>query len=73
MLNLEIIRNRLGAGFKPFTLHLSDGRKIPVPHPDFVIVGRGVVVVLDEHDVDHVVDGMHIVSVEDRLIPENAS
>ena len=68
MMNLDTIRNRLLGPFKPFTLHLTDGRKISVPHPDFIMVGRGVVVILDEHDVDHVVDALHIVSVEDRIL-----
>jgi hypothetical protein len=67
MMNLDPIRNRLRTEFKPFTLHLTDGRKIPVPHPDFIAVGRGVVVVLDDNDVDQVVDGLHLVSVEDRI------
>ena len=68
MMNLDPIRERLHSKFKPFTLHLTDGRKIPVPHPDFIAVGRGVVVVLDERDVDQVVDGLHIVSIEDRVV-----
>ncbi len=68
MLNLDPIRNRLNADFKPFTLHLTDGRKIPVPHRDFIAIGRGIVVVVDENDVDQVVDGLHIVSVEDRML-----
>lgn len=60
MMNLDPIRNRLRSQFNPFTLHLTDGRKIPVPHPDFIAVGRGIVVV---------VDGLHIVSVEDQVAP----
>ncbi len=68
MMNLDPIRNRLREQFKPFTLHLTDGRKIPVPHPDFIAIGKGIVVVVDENDVDQVVDGLHIVSVEDRLV-----
>ena len=67
MMNLDPIRKRLHEQFKPFTLHLTDGRKIAVPHPDFIAVGRGIVVVVDENDVDQVVDGLHIVSVEDRV------
>lgn len=69
MVNLDPIRNRLHGEFKPFTLHLTDGRKILVPHRDFIAVGRGIVVVVDENDVDQVVDSLHIVSVEDRLMP----
>ena len=68
MMNLDPIRNRLRSQFKPFTLHLTDGRKIPVPHPDFIALGRGIVVVVDENDVDQVVDALHIVSVEDQVV-----
>ena len=67
MMNLDPIRTRLRGQFKPFTLHLTDGRKIPVPHPDFIAIGRGIVVVVNENDVDQVVDGLHIVSVEDQI------
>ena len=67
MMNLDPIRNRLRIQFKAFTLHLTDGRKLPVPHPDFIAVGRGIVVVVDENDVDQVIDALHIVSVEDRI------
>jgi len=67
MMNLDPIRERLRAKFKPFTLHLSDGRRIPVPHSDVIAVGRGIVVVVDERDLDQVVDGPHIVSIEDRI------
>jgi len=71
-MNLDPIRKRLHGEFKPFTIHLSDGRNIPIPHPDFIAVGRGLLVVLDENDVDQVVDGLHIVSVEDRLLPNGS-
>jgi hypothetical protein len=27
-----------GSPFRPFIIHLADGRKIPVPHPDFAMV-----------------------------------
>ncbi len=68
-MNLDPIRKRLHGGeFKPFTMHLTDGRKLEVPHPDFIAVGKGVVVIIDEKDVDQVVDGLHIVSIEDRLL-----
>ena len=40
---IERIRERLlGGGFKPFTICLSDGTKIPVPHPEFVAIGKNV-------------------------------
>ena len=64
-MNTEQIRLRLHGGFKPFALHLSDGRKFNIAHPEFIMVGRGVVVVLREDDLVETLDALHIVSVED--------
>lgn len=36
------------APFQPFTIHMADGRSLPVPHPDFVAVmpgGQTIIVV----------------------------
>jgi len=65
MLNLNILRKRLRDGFRPFALVTTDGRKFPVPHPELVDVGRGVVVVVHPDDSSSVLDSLHIVSVED--------
>jgi hypothetical protein len=51
--------------FKPFVLHLSDGRKFKIAHPEFILVGKHVVAVLREDDLVETVDALHIVSVED--------
>lgn len=59
------IREKLSNGFEPFQLRLTDGRRIGVPHPDFIAVGKHVVVVLDKHDVARKIDVLHIVSIED--------
>ncbi len=59
------IRERLSNGFEPFLLRLTDGRRIEVPHPDFIAVGKHVVVVLDRSDVARKIDVLHIVSIED--------
>ncbi|MBM3833011.1 MAG: hypothetical protein FJ403_07020 [Verrucomicrobia bacterium] len=64
-MNLLRIRERLTGGFKPFVIELSSGRRLEVPHPEFVIVGRNVVGVLTERDVIVSIDPLHIVSVED--------
>lgn len=45
-MNLERIREKLSNGFHPFVLETSSGKRVSVLHPDFVIVGKGVVVVL---------------------------
>ena len=36
------------APFKPFRLHLSDGKDMRVPHPDFALVSADFVVVAAE-------------------------
>jgi len=68
----EQIRQRLRGGFRPFVLHLSDGRRFTIAHPEFILVGRGIVVVLREDDLVETVDAVHIVSVEDLKTGEAA-
>ncbi len=65
-MNIEQIKQRLANGFKPFTLCLSDGRKLAVAHPEFVAVGRRVVVVIGHDDLINTVDPVHIVSIEEK-------
>ena len=67
MLNLNPIRERLAQQFRPFVIHLTDGRKFRVPHPDFIAVGRGVVSVIDAEDTTHTLDALHIVSIADEV------
>lgn len=64
-MNTEQIRLRLRGGFRPFVLHLSDGRKFKILHPEFVLVGKGIVAVLREDDLVETLDALHILSVED--------
>ncbi len=51
--------------FRPFDLHLADGRTIPVPHPEFIAFNpRGrVALVLDEHDGAEYIDLLLVVSL----------
>ena len=65
MLNLQHIRERLGPDFEPFSVRLSDARRFEVPHRDFIAVGRGVIVIVDENDSSHKIDALHIVSIDD--------
>ena len=71
MLNLKPIRDRLGPPFQAFTIRLSDGRSFDVPHPDFIAIGRGVVSVIDQEDVSHTLDALHIVSINEAAPQEN--
>jgi hypothetical protein len=63
--NLDQLKTRsMQGGFRPFALHLSDGRKFDVPHPEFILLGKGVVAVLRKDGLIETVDALHIVSVE---------
>jgi hypothetical protein len=64
-MNLSKIRERLTNGFRPFVIELSSGRRLAVPHPEFIIIGKNVVGVLTERDVIVSIEPLHIVSVED--------
>jgi hypothetical protein len=69
-MNIDRIRERIsGGGFRPVRLRLSDGTKIPVPHPEFVALGKNVVLAVGENDRAFTLDPVHIVALED-LRPE---
>lgn len=67
--NVANIRERLENGFKPFVMGLSNGRRLTVPHPDFIMVGQHVVAILHDDDMVTTVDALHIVSLEDLPSP----
>lgn len=70
-MNVELIRNLLHGGFKPFTIYLSDGRKYDVPHPEFIMVTRRSVVVANERGLVDILDPLHIVSIKELELPED--
>lgn len=69
-MNLDRIREKLSNGFHPFVLETSIGKRVSVLHPDFVIVGKGVVVVMGEDDSLTTLDSRHIASMEDLPGPK---
>jgi hypothetical protein len=62
---LDQIRKRVHEDFKPFTLHLSNGRKFHVAHPDFIALATKIIVVIDEDEISHTINPVHIVTIED--------
>ena len=67
-MNLNRIRERLSNGFRPFVLELSSGKRLRVPHPEFIIVGTNTVVVMGKNDSVTMADALRIVSIEDLRI-----
>ena len=64
-MHLDHIRERLENGFKPFVLELSSGRRVPVPHPDFIAIGKRTVAVMGKDDSIVRVDALHITAIRD--------
>ena len=62
---IEQIRSRLENGFHPFTLELSSGRKIRVPHRDFIAVHPKLIVVIDQKGISHTISPLHVVSIDE--------
>ncbi len=62
---IDQIRKRIDNGFAPFVLRLSDGRRVTVPHRDFIAVSSKVVVVIDQDELAITFNPLHIMSVED--------
>ena len=65
-MKIEQIKQRVSNGFKPFELRLSDGRRLAVPHPEFLAIGQRVVVVIGKDDRVTTIDPVHIVSIEEK-------
>jgi hypothetical protein len=67
-MTINEFRNALSsAPFRPFLVHLADGRTIPVPHPDFVLTtgqGRTAIISRPEDDWFTIVDLLLISHLE---------
>jgi hypothetical protein len=45
-------------------LHLADGRRVPVTHPEFVAMNQRIVIVTDEESATKILEPLLIVSLE---------
>jgi len=72
-MNIERIRQRLTGGFHPFALRTSDGHEYSVPHPEFILLGRHTIGVLDEDREVAFVDPLHIVAIKNLPVKKNGS
>jgi hypothetical protein len=52
--------------FQPFAIELSSGRQLPVPHPDHILVGRGMVAIEDDQGLIDVVSALHITGIHSQ-------
>jgi hypothetical protein len=68
-MQIEELRKLTGNGFRPFILHLTDGRWFDVPHPDFIALSRRMVVVIGQDELPNLIDPLHIVSAKPKEHP----
>ena len=64
-MNIEHIRSRMTADFRPFAVVTSSGNKYPVPYPDFLFLTQRTVIVADLLGYTTLIDPLHIVGLED--------
>lgn len=65
-MSIEQVRKRVsGGGFQPFVIRTSDGREYKVPHPEFILVAKTLVVVVGPDGDPDTIDPLHIVSLKD--------
>ena len=67
-MNVEQIRKRLHEDSSPFIIRLSDGRKFPIPHQDYIAIGKHLVIVIRDDDSTVKIDPLHIVSLDDARV-----
>ena len=67
-MNVDQILARLGGGFRAFVIRTSDGRAYPVPHPEFIAVGRHAVGVVDKEGYIVSLDPQHIGARKDMVV-----
>jgi hypothetical protein len=61
----ELRRQWSAAPFRPFRLHLDDGREYRVDHPEFLSFSRSgrTIAVSDVDDAFEIIDLLHVVSL----------
>ncbi|HZV35999.1 MAG TPA: hypothetical protein VFB72_15595 [Verrucomicrobiae bacterium] len=72
-MNMERIRQRLTGGFKPFAIRTSGGHEYPVPHPEFILLSRTYLAVLDKDGEIAILDPLHIVALKNIQNVRNGS
>ena len=67
-MTIERLRNaRSATPFRPFTIHLADGRSFPGPHPDFISqspAGRTIIVFGQGEEEFSILDSLLVTEIE---------
>lgn len=66
-MNIAELKKRLSGGFRPFALRTTDGQQFAIPHPEFILIGKYTIAVLDKEGFINNLDPLHIVSARDLV------
>ena len=64
-MNVQELKKRLGAGFRPFAIRTTHGQEFVVPHPEFILIGKYSIAVVDKQGFINHLDPLHIVSARE--------
>lgn len=65
--NIQELRKRLHGGFRPFAIRTTDGQEVAIPHPEFILIGKYSIAVLDKEGFINNLDPLHILSARDLV------
>jgi len=67
LMNSQRIRERWHRDTRPFVFRLSDGTRVPVAHPDFMMMppGFGLIIVFGRKGGETRIDPLHVVAIEE--------
>jgi hypothetical protein len=74
MTSAQFVKVWKSAPFRPFAIHLADGRSLPIPHPDYVSLsptGRTASVWEDDADAFEIVDLLLVTSLKSLNAKKN--
>jgi hypothetical protein len=63
--NVQDLKKRFTGGFRPFAIRTTDGKEFNIPHPEFILIGKYSIAVLDKQGFINNLDPLHIVSVRE--------
>ena len=63
--NVAELKKRLSGGFRPFAIRTTDGQEFAIPHPEFILIGKYSVAVLDKQGYINHLDPLHIVCTKE--------
>ncbi len=64
--NVQELKKKVsGGGFRPFSIRTTDGQQFVVPHPEFILIGKYSIAVLDKQAFINNIDPLRIVSARE--------